>query len=391
MKTALIFPGQGSQYVGMGRDFYDKYQTSREIFLKLNHLLNRDISGLIFSGDKDELSQTQNAQPAIMATSIAILNTLISEDLIPNNSFQAVAGHSLGEYSALSCAGYLDFSDTLKILRIRGDAMQNAVPKGQGGMVAVLGSSVDVIEKILTENKNTSFRLCVSIDGTKEVHNKIRGVEKSYDNAIKTFFALKELKKEYNNIHVDINTTVSKFNYENFFLFTNLVQSELDPDHHTTTLTRGITKEDDADDIPIDVVSKIYKYIKDRDKKHEKLEHKLITKLRHTMYTEIERIFLEKSFKYYCTAGKKFMVIYQDGSASPCEILHTIHPDQSATFGNLKDYDFNCQSLLKAKEAQDRIKWIKNNKCFCTFECAKSNDVAFNPKLTLKTLARLLI
>ena len=85
------------------------------------------------------------------------------------------------------------------------------------------------------------------------------------------------------------------------------------------------------------------------------------------------------------------MVIYQDGSASPCEILHTIHPDQSATFGNLKDYDFNCQSLLKAKEAQDRIKWIKNNKCFCTFECAKSNDVAFNPKLTLRTLARLLI
>ena len=250
---------------------------------------------------------------------------------------------------------------------------------------------IEMVRKILTENKKTSFRLCVSIDGTKEIHNKIRGVEKSYDNAIKTFFALKELKKEFNNIHVDINTTVSKFNYDNFFSFTNLVQSELDPDHHTTTLTRGITKEDDANDIPIDVVSKIYKYIKDRDKKHEKLEHKLITKLRHTMYTEIERIFLEKSFKYYCTAGKKFMVIYQDGSASPCEILHTIHPDQSATFGNLKDYDFNCQSLLKAKEAQDRIKWIKNNKCFCTFECAKSNDVAFNPKLTLRTLARLLI
>jgi len=250
---------------------------------------------------------------------------------------------------------------------------------------------ISMVKKILSENKNTSFRLCISIDGIKEIHNKVRGVEKSYDNAVATFFALKELKKEFNNIHVDINTTVSKFNYEKFFEFTKLVQSELDPDHHTTTLTRGITKEDDADNIPIDVVSEIYQYIKNRDKEHEKLEHKLITNLRHTMYTEIERIFLEKSFKYYCTAGKKFMVIYQDGSTSPCEILHTIHPDQSATFGNLKDYDFNCQNLLKAKEAQDRIKWIKDNKCFCTFECAKSNDVAFNPKLAIKNLAKLLV
>ena len=248
-----------------------------------------------------------------------------------------------------------------------------------------------MVKKILSENVDTSFRLCVSIDGIKEVHNKIRGVEKSYENAIKTFFALKELKNEFNNLHVDINTTVSKFNFSTFFEFAELVRTELNPDHHTATLVRGITKEDDANDIPIEMVSKIYTHIKNSDKKHEKLEHKLIKNLRHTMYTEIERIFIKKEFKYYCTAGKKFMVIYQDGKAAPCEILHTIHPDQSATFGNLNEFDFDCQKLLNNHEAQEKIKWIKDNKCFCTFECAKSNDVAFNPKLAVKTLARLLV
>lgn len=250
---------------------------------------------------------------------------------------------------------------------------------------------IKIVNQILSENKETSFRLCVSIDGIKEVHNKVRGVEKSYDNAITTFHELKKLKTKYDNLHVDINTTVSKFNYDKFFEFVELVDKELDPDHHTTTLTRGITKEDDADNIPIEMVSRIYSHIKNRDKKHEKLEHKLITKLRHTMYTEIERVFSEKKFKYYCTAGKKFMVIYEDGKAAPCEILHTIHPDQSATFGNIKDFDFDCQKLLKGIQAKERIKWIKDKKCFCTFECAKGNDVAFNPKLAIKNLSKILI
>jgi len=250
---------------------------------------------------------------------------------------------------------------------------------------------IEMTKKILSNNKETSFRLCTSIDGIKNVHNRVRGVEKSYDNATNTFFKLKELKSDFNNLHVDINTTVSKYNYKNFFEFAKFANNELDPDHHTVTLTRGITKEQDASDIPLEVVSKIYKYIKKREKKHEKLEHKLITKLRDTMYTEIERIFEEQAFKYYCTAGKKFLVIYQDGKVSPCEILHTIHPDQNSNMGNLKDYDYDCKKILKSDEVKKRIKWIKDNKCFCTFECAKSNDVAFNPKLTLKTLSKLII
>ncbi len=163
MKTALIFPGQGSQYVGMGRDFYDKYQTSREIFLKLDHLLNRDISGLIFSGDKDELSQTQNSQPAIMATSIAILNTLISEDLISNNSFQAVAGHSLGEYSALVANKSLTFEESAALLEVRSKAMQECMPLGTGGMIAIIGSKNNNIKNLI-ENPSIKGRVYIAND-----------------------------------------------------------------------------------------------------------------------------------------------------------------------------------------------------------------------------------
>tara|TARA_B100000900_G_scaffold367157_1_gene343482 strand:- start:584 stop:1510 length:927 start_codon:yes stop_codon:yes gene_type:complete len=154
---SVIFPGQGSQLVGMGKEFYDKYDLVKKLFKEADEVLDISLSKIILEGPKPELDLTVNTQPAIFLVSYSIFNVLKKEFNFDLNKAKYFAGHSLGEYSALSCAGYLNFSDTLKLLRCRGDAMQNAVPNGEGGMVAVLGSRVEVIEKILNDNKENFF------------------------------------------------------------------------------------------------------------------------------------------------------------------------------------------------------------------------------------------
>ena len=139
--------------IGMGKEFYDKFDLVKNLFKEADDILNFSMSKLILEGPKEELDLTVNTQPAIFLISYSIYNIIKKEFNIDLSKAKYFAGHSLGEYSALSCAGYLNFSDTLKILRIRGDAMQNSVPKGEGGMVAVLGSKVETIEKILKDNE----------------------------------------------------------------------------------------------------------------------------------------------------------------------------------------------------------------------------------------------
>ena len=150
---SVIFPGQGSQIVGMGKDFFEKYDLVKKLFKEADETLNFSLSKLILEGPKEELNLTINTQPAIFLISYSIFNVIKNEFNINLNEAKYFAGHSLGEYSALSCAGYLNFSDTIKLLRIRGDAMQNSVPNGEGGMLAILGSKIDTVEKILLDNE----------------------------------------------------------------------------------------------------------------------------------------------------------------------------------------------------------------------------------------------
>jgi len=154
---SVIFPGQGSQIVGMGKDFFDRYDLIKNIFREADEVLNFPISKLILEGPKEKLDLTVNTQPAIFLISYSIFNLITKEFNIDLHKANFFAGHSLGEYSALSSAGYLNFSDTIKLLKTRGEAMQNAVPNNQGGMVAVLGSNVETIEMILADNEKNFF------------------------------------------------------------------------------------------------------------------------------------------------------------------------------------------------------------------------------------------
>ena len=162
---SVIFPGQGSQLVGMGQEFYDKYDFVKKLFKEADEILQAPLSKLILEGPKDELDLTINTQPAIFLISYSIFNIVKNEFNIDLNKARYFAGHSLGEYSALCSAGYLSFEDTIRILKIRGEAMQNAVPKGEGGMIAVLGSTVDIVEKILKENENV-FKIQIANDNS---------------------------------------------------------------------------------------------------------------------------------------------------------------------------------------------------------------------------------
>lgn len=147
-KTAFIFPGQGSQYSGMGKELRDTYRVAREVFEEADDALGLKISSLCFEGGDDELKLTANTQPAILTTSIAILRVVMQEtDLKPDY----VAGHSLGEFSALVCTGTLSLADAVRTVRSRGFFMQDAVPVGTGAMAAILSVGSDVLDEICQE------------------------------------------------------------------------------------------------------------------------------------------------------------------------------------------------------------------------------------------------
>ncbi len=177
---SVIFPGQGSQTVAMGKEFYEKYNLVKDLFNKADAALNIPLSKIILEGPKEELDLTVNTQPAIFLISYSIFQVVKKEFNIDLNKAKYFAGHSLGEYSAIACAEYLDFQETIKILSVRGSAMQNSVPKGEGGMIAVLGTTVENIEKILKENKD-NFNVEIANDNSEGqivLSGKIQDLEK---------------------------------------------------------------------------------------------------------------------------------------------------------------------------------------------------------------------
>ncbi len=187
MKYAFVFPGQGSQFVGMGKELAENFKTAKEVFQEVNDALSQDLFKLMVEGPENELTLTANAQPALMANSMAIVRVLEKDFGVKLKDKAAfVAGHSLGEYSAACAAGVFSLEDTAKLLRIRGDAMQKAVPVGVGGMAAVMGVSFKDVQA-LAEACADEDNLCVAAndnaDGQVVLSGHLKAIEKAVEIA----------------------------------------------------------------------------------------------------------------------------------------------------------------------------------------------------------------
>ena len=234
---SVIFPGQGSQSVGMAKDLYNKFKLVKELFNQADEILKFSITKLILESPKEELDQTENTQPAIFLVGYSIFQLIKKDFGINLNKANYFAGHSLGEYTALACAEALSFSETLRLLRIRGKSMQEAVPKGEGGMVAILGSTFDTIEKIIVENNN-NYKCYIANDnsnGQLVVSGKINDLD----------LLIKDLKK--NNIKSIKLSVSAPFHCKLMKNATKIMQNEIqkcDFKNPKNTLISNVTSQE---------------------------------------------------------------------------------------------------------------------------------------------------
>lgn len=193
MAKAIVFPGQGSQAVGMGKDLADAFTVAREVFLEVDDALSENLSKKMFEGPAEDLLLTENAQPALMAVSMAVVRVLQQEGKISlAETFKYAAGHSLGEYSALCAAGAFDVTTAARLLRIRGKAMQQAVPVGRGGMAALIGADLEQAKEVAAEAAQGD--VCVAANDNAPGQVVLSGTTAAIDRAVE-IAAKKRIKR----------------------------------------------------------------------------------------------------------------------------------------------------------------------------------------------------
>ncbi len=237
---SVIFPGQGSQTVGMGKKLYNDFKYVKELFVKADDILNMSISKIILEGPNDLLNDTENTQPAIFLVSQSIYEVIKKETKYDLSNVKYFAGHSLGEYSALCASGSLTFDQAIKLLKVRGKAMQSAVPKGKGGMLAVLGVNIEKVSNLI--NENTGKYKCFIANDNSNGQIVLSGLNEDIDK-----FIIDLKKNNIKNIKLPVS---APFHCKLMNPATNVMKSEIektifnDPTHQIiSNVTAKETKD----------------------------------------------------------------------------------------------------------------------------------------------------
>ena len=259
---ALLFPGQGSQIIGMGSEFFNNFAKAKRIFQEADEKLNFNISKIILNGPEDKLQLTQNTQPAILTVSYSIFQILKEEFNFDLKQIKFFAGHSLGEYSALVCAGSLTFNDALYLLYERGKAMQEAVPLGKGAMIAVLGININEVRELILKFRNNRAGICEIANDNAKGQVIISGDSESVEK-FQLFIKEKKIKSIPLKVSAPFHCSLMKSAAESMREKINNINF-IDPKFNIISNVKALP-ETDAKNIKNLLVDQIFKTVKWRE------------------------------------------------------------------------------------------------------------------------------
>jgi len=231
-------------------------------------------------------------------------------------------------------------------------------------------------ETLFKKYPKTSFRIILSIDAIGEKHNYIRGTKGIFGRLLNTYEGLDILRKKYGNFNLDVSTTMSKYNKKDILKTFEWVKKNLNVDAHALAYTRGHPRVADALDVKTSEYEKVARYVEKNAIQKEERRKTLALMLLKALKLSMRDIIIETKKKNKmiipCLSGKKMVVMTEEGDIFPCELLNM-------KMGNIREADYDIKKVLKSREAKSAVNWIRDNKCFCTFECAVQNNLAYNP------------